>query len=141
MPAPEPFIWHTRIRFVDTDATGRIHYSALFRHIETAEDEFFRLLGRPYYATEHNGLSYPRVHVEADYKRPLLYDSEIAIQVTPTRIGAQSYTLFFEVLHNAEVAATATLIIACMSLATQKAHPLPEALRAALAPYTPAKSV
>ncbi|HEY3439201.1 MAG TPA: thioesterase family protein [Paludibaculum sp.] len=135
MPAPEPFIWHTRIRFVDTDATGRIHYSALFRHIETAEDEFFRMLGRPYFATEHNGLSYPRVHVEADYKLPLLYDSEIGIFVRPTRIGSSSYTLFFEVMLDSKVAATATLIIACMSKATQKSHPLPDSLREALTPY------
>lgn len=137
MPAPEPFTWHTRIRFVDTDASGRIHYSALFRHIETAEAEFLRALGRPYFATEHNGLSYPRVHVEADYKLPLLYDSEIAIRVKPTRIGSASYTLFFEIMLESHVAATATLIITCMSIATQKSHPLPDALRELLAPYAP----
>lgn len=135
MPVPEPFIWHTRIRFVDTDATGRIHYSALFRHVETAEDEFFRMIGRPYFSTAHNGLSYPRVHVEADYKLPLLYDAEIAIRVTPTRIGSKSYTLFFEVLLDAKIAATATIVIACMSTTTQKSHPLPDALREILTPY------
>ena len=139
MPVPEPFIWHTRIRFVDTDATGRIHYSALFRHVETAEDEFFRMIGRPYFSTEHNGLSYPRVHVEADYKLPLLYDSEIAIRVKPTRIGPKSYTLFFEVMLDArtvaKTAATASIVIACMSTATQQSQPLPDALREILTPY------
>lgn len=135
MPAHEPFVWHTRIRFVDTDATGRIHYSALFRHVETAEDEFFRMLGRPYFSTAHMGLSYPRVHVEADYKLPLLYDSEIAIRVQPTRIGSRSYTLYFEVMLEADIAATATIVIACMSRDTQKSHPLPDALREALKPY------
>ena len=135
MPAPEPFIWHTRIRFVDTDATGRIHYTALFRHVETAEDEFFRMLGRPYFSTEHGGLSFPRVHVEADYKSALLYGSEIGIRVTPTRIGSTSYTLSFEVMLDSQIAATASLVIACMSKETQKSHPLPDILREALAPY------
>jgi len=38
----EPFRYETRIRFVDTDASGRIHYTSLFKFFEAAETELFR---------------------------------------------------------------------------------------------------
>ena len=75
----QPFIWKTRLLFVDTDASGRIHYSALFRHVEAAEMEFFRSIGRPFGIILLGELKYPRVHVEADYKAPLRHDDELEI--------------------------------------------------------------
>jgi len=56
-----PFRWTTRILFIDTDASGRIHYTAMFRYFEAAEIEFFRSIGVLH---EHKGISFPRVHVE-----------------------------------------------------------------------------
>ena len=38
MPLAEPFRFETRIRFIDTDASGRIHYTAMFRYFESAEN-------------------------------------------------------------------------------------------------------
>ena len=56
------FRWPLRIQFVDTDASGRIHYTATLRHFETAEAEFMphRLPLRPHRGSRH-GLS-ARVH-------------------------------------------------------------------------------
>ena len=42
--------WPSRIRFVDTAASGRIHYTAIFRHFETAEFEFMRSEVNPQFA-------------------------------------------------------------------------------------------
>ena len=47
-----PFSWRTRIRFIDTDASQRIHYTALFRHFEAAEEEFLRSFGQSFLSAE-----------------------------------------------------------------------------------------
>lgn len=129
-----PFVWRSRIRFVDTDATARIHYSALFRHLEIAEDEFFRSLGLHYADRQPPDLSYPRVRVEADYLGPLRYDDSIAITVSTAKIGSSSYTLLFHVHleDSGSLAAKGQITVVCMSKRTQKAHPLPHDIREAL---------
>ena len=134
MTLSAPFVWRTRIRFVDTDATGRIHYSSLFRHFEIAEDEFFRSIGFHYAKRQPADLSYPRVHVEADYLGPLRYDDPIVITVVVSKIGTTSYTLQFQVHleDSGEVGARGLITVVCMSKRSQKAHALPDELRQAL---------
>jgi YbgC/YbaW family acyl-CoA thioester hydrolase len=134
MPSREPFAWRTRIRFVDTDATGRIHYSSLFRHFEAAEDEFFRSIGFHYAERRPADLSYPRVHVEADYLGPLRYDDAVTITVSVSKIGTSSYTLEFQVHleDSGDIAARGLITAVCMSKRLQKAHALPDELRQAL---------
>ena len=129
------FIWKTRLLFVDTDASGRIHYSALFRHVEAAEMEFFRFVGRPFSQMPSSELKYPRVRVEADYKAPLICDDLMDIHVWVDRIGRASYTLGFSFLKEGVEAAAAKEVIACMSAKTQSSHPLPDDLVALLKPW------
>ena len=35
------FTWDVRIRFVDTDASGRIHYTAMFKYFEQAPPRLY----------------------------------------------------------------------------------------------------
>src|SRR5207249_2642856 len=69
-----PFVWRTRIRFVDTDASRRIHYTAMFRHFEAAEHEFLIHIGFPYSQIASREVGFPRVHVEADFKDAIGYN-------------------------------------------------------------------
>ncbi len=130
-----PFKWSTRIRFADTDASGRIHYSALFRHVEAAEMEFFRAIGMGFPELLSLDVKFPRVHVEADYLAALRSDDAIEVAVWVDRIGRASYTLAFEITAAAGVAGKAKIVVACMDGKTQKSHPLPENLAAILRPH------
>jgi acyl-CoA thioesterase FadM len=67
MPQREPFRFQTCIRFIDADASGRIHFTAIFRYFESAEVEFLRTLGVTYDAC--HSYNPPRVHVECDFLR------------------------------------------------------------------------
>ncbi|HTM48229.1 MAG TPA: thioesterase family protein [Bryobacteraceae bacterium] len=131
MPA---FVWESRIRFVDTDASGRIHYTALLRHFEAAEFEFLRSLGVSYHELEGG---YPRVHVECDYLSALVCDDLIATAVRVLRVGGSSFTLGYEASVAGRAAATGRITIVCIDKATQRSRPLPallaERLRAASA--------
>lgn len=126
------FRWTTRILFIDTDASGRIHYTAMFRYFEAAEIEFFRSIGVLH---EHEGISFPRVHVECDYRGAIRYDDLLEIEVSIGRIGKTSVQLKFSVLNAGVEAASGNVVIASMDRQTQRATAIPQAVREKLARY------
>jgi len=128
----QPFIWESRIRFVDTDASGRIHYTALLRHFEAAEFEFLRAIGCAYTSFLDEGVGFPRVHVECDYLSALRCDDLISIAVAVDRVGGASFTLGFSVSMEGRAAAKGKIAIVCIDPATQRPRPIPERMAAAL---------
>jgi len=126
MEEKQKFVFETRIRFIDTDASGRIHYTCLFRYFESAEIEFFRALG---FRTFAHDISFPRVHVECDYRLALLYDDLIQIEAQLTKVGRSSVRLDFRAKKNGELAAEAHIVVVCMNRTTQQAVPIPDDLR------------
>ena len=130
MPDREPFRYRTRVRFVDTDASGRIHFTAMFRYFEAAEVEFWRTLGVTYDASRSYNL--PRVHVECDFLKVISNDDLIDIEVTVTNIGRSSVRFEFRTLKETEVAAKGIIIAACADRHTMRSVPLPDNIRATL---------
>ncbi len=117
---------------MDTDASGRIHYTALFRYFETAEIEFFRSIGVLH---THPGVSFPRVHVECDYRSAIRYDDLLTIEVAVGRIGNASVELKFRALKDEVVAASGKVVIAGMDRETQRAAAIPVWMREKLQSY------
>jgi acyl-CoA thioester hydrolase len=130
MTPPEPFRFETRIRFIDTDASGRIHYTAMFRYFESAEIEFLRSLGLLYSAD--TPYTFPRVHVECDFMLALRHDDMILIEVCLTKLGRSSLRLEFRTLKDGELAARGVIVIACMDRRTQRATAIAPELRGRL---------
>jgi acyl-CoA thioester hydrolase len=122
----QTFTWESRIRFVDTDASGRIHYTALLRHFEAAEFEFLRSIGCAYSSFATEGVGFPRVHVECDYLSALRCDDLISTAVTVDRVGDTSFTLGFAVSLEGLAAAKGKITIVCTDQATQRSRPVPE---------------
>jgi acyl-CoA thioester hydrolase len=131
MVPAEPFHFEVRIRFIDTDTSGRIHYTAMFRYFESAEIEFMRSLGMQYAG---HGFGLPRVHVECDFLLAIVYDDLIAIEVCLTKLGRSSIRLEFYARKLGELAAKGAVVVVCMDRETQSAVPIPEELRARLEP-------
>jgi acyl-CoA thioester hydrolase len=130
MPAREPFRFETRIRFIDTDASGRIHYTAMFRYFESAEIEFLRTLGISYDA--RRGYNLPRVHVECDFLRVIGHDDLIQIEVCVTSLGRSSIRFEFQTFKAGELAAKGAVVVACADRETLRSVPMPDELRAKL---------
>jgi acyl-CoA thioester hydrolase len=126
------FLWTTRILFIDTDASGRIHYTALFRYFEAAELEFFRTTGVLH---SHPGISFPRVHVECDYRAAIRFDDLVVFEVSVGRIGSRSVQLKFRVLVDEVEAAAGMVMIAGMDRETQTGVAIPQGVREKLQPY------
>ena len=131
MSQAEPFRFKVRIRFIDTDASGRIHYTAMFRYFESAEIEFMRTLDISYIRTDY---AFPRVHVECDFMLPIVHDDLVEIEVRLTKLGRSSIRLEFQTLKGDVLAAKGSVVIACMDRTTQRAISIPDELRGKLTP-------
>ncbi len=128
-----PFRWTTRILYIDTDASGRIHYTSLFRYFEAAEIEFFRSIGVLH---DHPGIGFPRVHVECDYRGAIGYDDLLVFEVTLGRVGKSSVQLKFRVLKDDVEVARGAVVIASIDRQTQSAVPIPAGVREKLERYS-----
>jgi acyl-CoA thioester hydrolase len=126
MSVPEAFRFQTRIRFIDTDASGRIHYTAMFRYFESAEIEFMRTLGLVY---QERDFTFPRVHVECDFRLALQHDDVIDIEVCLAKLGRSSIRMESRTFRGGEAAANGVIVVACVDPNTQRAIPIPEWLR------------
>jgi len=132
-----------RVSFADVDSSQRIHFTAMFRYFEVAEHELMRSIGQPY-ATMLYESAFPRAHLEADFRRAVLYDDQLDVEARIDRVGTSSWTVAFTARfadapgarHNAppgQVAAEGRMTIVAMSAETERSQPIPEKLRAALA--------
>jgi len=124
-----PFVWPVRVRFVDTDASGRIHFTAMLRHFEAAEIEFMRSLGLP---QREAAVSFPRVHVECTYTAMVRFDDSLEISVRVERIGNASYKLAFEARVGDNLVARGFVTAVCVDVNTGRSRPLPAVLAEAL---------
>lgn len=123
-----PFVYQCRLRFADTDASGRIHNSAIFRYFEAAESEFLRAAHVPYSYLETLGVKYPRVRVEAEFLGPLVDDDLLDIAVRVERLGARAFTLAFQVEVGGDPRARGKIVICCMDPLTERSCAIPDSL-------------
>src|SRR5258708_38131587 len=116
-----PFVYETRVRFGDTDASGRIFYASILRHFDAAETEFIRSINWTY-----KGLGFPRAHVEVDFMAALAYDDPMSIAGTGERVGATSDTLAFHVSSVGRDAARGQIGVVPIGLAAGRPGGVPE---------------
>ncbi len=131
-----PYRATRRVEFHDTDMAGMMHFSAFITYMESAEHEMLRTLGHEVFQ-EHAGetISFPRVHVECDYRRPLKFGQQFDVLVTIDRIGDKSIRYAFEFLCEGQSVAQGKITAACCRFSN--AHPpapvsIPAEIRAAL---------
>jgi acyl-CoA thioester hydrolase len=87
-----------RVAWVDTDADGRIHFTAALRYAEAAEAALRRRLG-----LLEGWADYPRRRLEVDYRAVLRFEDEVEVRIRPDRIGRSSITWVWEILRDGAV--------------------------------------
>jgi acyl-CoA thioester hydrolase len=115
-----------RVAWVDTDAGGRIHFTAAFRWAEAAEAALRRRLG-----ILGDWGSYPRRRVEADFLAVLRFEDELEVEIVSERVGATSITWAWSVTRDGETCVTGRHTVVHVG-ADGRPAPLPEAVRSAL---------
>jgi acyl-CoA thioesterase FadM len=89
-----------RVAWVDTDASGRIHFTAAFRWAEATEISLYRRLD----LLRGGGSDFPRRQVEAEFRRMLAFEDEVEVLLRVARLGTTSITYRWEIRKDGEVA-------------------------------------
>jgi acyl-CoA thioester hydrolase len=115
-----------RVRWIDTDAGGRIHFTAAFRWAETAELELYRKLGLIEQVPH-----LPRRHVDAEFHRVLVFDDEIDVALSVASVGTTSITFEWQITRDDELAIEGRHTVVRVD-AEGSPQPIDDATRAAL---------
>jgi acyl-CoA thioester hydrolase len=95
---PTEHVEPMRVAWADTDAGGRIHFTAALRYAEVAENGLRRKLG-----LLADWGAYPRRHVEAEYRAVLAFEDEVAVRIRSERLGRTSITWAWEIERAGEI--------------------------------------
>jgi acyl-CoA thioester hydrolase len=114
-----------RVSWCDCDPSGLIRFQAPFDWVVDAEVELLREAG----VGDAFG-TMPRVAASAEYRRPLVFDDAVEVEVRVSELGTSSVRYAFRVLQGEEACVTGS--ITAVHVADGRATPLPDAVRAAL---------
>lgn len=123
---------HT-VEWVDTDASGHQHNSAIIRWVESAEAELFRQLALPDYFP-----SAPRVHQSVNFRAKLWFGQRVTTRIWVQAMGVTSVTFGFEVRARpmgerpGGLAADGIVVAAHVPAGGDSSAPWPESIRAAI---------
>ncbi|MGH3236173.1 MAG: acyl-CoA thioesterase [Streptosporangiaceae bacterium] len=123
---PVRHLYGGRVAWADTDAGGRIHFTAAFRWAEAAEHDLLRSLGHSF----HGG--FPRVDVQATYRAPLRFDDEFEVALGVDKVGRTSVGYTWEIRTQDEVAIKGCHRVVYVGRG-ERPEPLPAELRGQLA--------
>jgi acyl-CoA thioester hydrolase len=115
-----------RVAWVDTDAGGRIHFTAAFRYAEAAETGLMREAG-----LLEDWDDYPRRHVEAEFRKVLRFEDELEVRLRVDRLGTTSITYGWEIAKGGEVYIEGRHTVVHVD-DTGRPEPLADSVRAAL---------
>ncbi len=96
------------VAFGDTDASGWMHFTNVFKYAEAAEHAFLRSRGVLVFDRTRGG--WPRVKVGCDFKRPLLGGDRVELLLAIASLGTSSVTWDFEIVNAlGEIAASGSM--------------------------------
>lgn len=137
-----PFRWERRVEFCETDAAGIAHFSSLFQYMEQAEHALLRSVGASVFSHDEHSVTWPRVHVQADFLGPATFEDTVSIEVRILKIGSSSIRYGFA-LHGPRgpVAKGESVSVCCRrvrdpdGMVTLEKVSVPASLHSALTPY------
>src|SRR5438105_827418 len=122
---PASIMVQRRIEWPDTDASGNYHNTAAFRFIEVAETALFERLG--FLGDVYGRL--PRVRIEANFRRPLLFRDVVDITLRIAEVGRTSATYEFEMRSSSRVTVDGRVVTVLLSEPRGQVTPWPEEYR------------
>jgi acyl-CoA thioester hydrolase len=103
-----------RTRFAETDAAGIIHHAAYLPYLEEARVAYLRHLGHPYGEIRSAGLNFVVLEVAVQYRRPLVFDEQVAVHVQAGALRRATFQLAYLLTVDEEVRATAVTVHGCV---------------------------
>jgi len=111
MPISE-YVYHRRVQFPETDASGIVHFTNFFKYVEEAEHAMWREAGLSI-ADPANDLRWPRVATSFEFKRPLRFEDEFDVHIKVAEKTRKTLRYSAELKKDGEVLAVGSLTIIC----------------------------
>lgn len=127
------FFIERQIYYHDTDAGGVVYYGRYLEHLEEGRAGFLRSKGIDVVEYAKNGVIFPIVHLEIDYKSPARYGDTVRIYSQVEKVGNASIRFAHEIRRGDTVLFAAKVISACVD-ANLKPRRIPEEIRSAVSP-------
>ncbi|MBL0924773.1 MAG: acyl-CoA thioesterase [Sphingomonadaceae bacterium] len=128
------FVHRTKIRFAHVDAAGIVFYPRYFEMLNAAvEDWFAEDFGRDFRSLHlEERIGTPTVQLECEFVSPAMLGDEIAVHLTPVKIGNSScrFAFCFETGNHVRLKGSAVLV--GMDLDRQQSRSWAAAIRAAM---------
>ncbi len=117
-----------RIYYEDTDAGGVVYHANYLGFFERGRTEFFRRRGLVVKQLHDDGLIFPVVRVEADFRWPARLDDLLRIETSVLEVGRSSFTLQQQAIRQEDdkllVAARITLVCVALGMKPRRLPPL-----------------
>jgi acyl-CoA thioester hydrolase len=134
------FAYRLEVRFRDCDPMGHTNNAVYLTYIEQTRFAHWRSLwgfGTPQLPRGTPGIILARV--ECDYKRPSKYGDVLEVRLTVKELGRTSFKYEYEIVdEEGRTVLTGESVQVMYDYAAEKPVPIPDDIRALLAPARPA---
>ena len=119
-----------RIYYEDTDAGGVVYHANYLRYLERGRTEFLRDHGLSVQAMHEQGIIFPVVAIEINYRSPARLDDLLEVETTIVAVKNSSFVAGQRVLRKEDgrLLVEARVTLACVG-ETMRAQRLPVELR------------
>jgi acyl-CoA thioester hydrolase len=122
-----------QVRWGDMDALGHVNNAEYLRYFEQSRVEWLAGLGC---RTTRTGAGPILAGMTLDYRKPIVYPSEIEIRIYPAKLGNTSFTIASEIVNGRDAGerfAEGEFVIVWLDYDAGKSVRVPDQLRAVLA--------
>ena len=125
------------VRFADCDPAGIVFYPHYMVMLNTLVEQWFdEGLHLPYaHLIGQQRMGLPTVRLEVDFTAPSRHGDVLTQQLSLRRLGRSSLGLRIGFSGGTELRLRALQVLVCTGLDNHRPRPLPDGLRAAMAPY------
>jgi len=131
-----PFVHRLRVRFHECDPQGVVFNAHYFMYFDVALTEMWRAAFGSYNTVVDEGTDIVVVEASATYRAPARFDEEIEIELGIARLGATSMTMSAAVRREGDLLVEGRLVHVFVDPTTMAKQPIPDRVRAGLAPYS-----
>jgi acyl-CoA thioester hydrolase len=131
-----PFVHPLRVRYAECDRQGVVFNAHYFAYFDVAMTELWRAAMGRYDVMIERGIDMVVAEAQARFLDSARFDDEIDLEVAVERLGTTGATTRHRVVRDGDVLVEGTLRHVFVDPETLEKTPIPDWLRAALAPYS-----
>ena len=106
-------VYHRRVQFAETDASGIVHFTNFFRYIEEAEHAMWRAAGLSI-AERDATIGWPRVAASCEFRKPLRFEDEFDVHLRVVAKTPKTLRYAAVLRRGGDVIAEGSLTVICV---------------------------